>query len=347
MRLPVDRFLPLSALALLAACGGSAHTELASAPATGGPAADYPIVLGAPFTIDGTTYTPTDRMNVDQVGYAYAGSEGGSGVSAAHRTLPLPSYVEVTSLDTGRTILVRVERRGPMTGDGLVELSPGAAAQLGIGPAGKTPVRVRRVNPPEIERAALRSGQQSPARMDTPKSLVAVLLRKLNPGLPGAAAVPGSTPLPGLAGIAAEHKAPEASKPARGAVAAAAAPAVPARGRKPAVSRPAPAAPVPAPIATTPALADAVPPAVSAPKPAASHPAPAVASRGSHVVQVGAFASKANAEASAAKVGGTVSASGRLWRVRMGPYTAQNDAAAALAKAKGAGYSDARIQRAD
>jgi len=347
--LPVDRFLPFSAplalVALLAACGGSAHTELASAPVTSGPAADYPIVLGAPFTIDGTTYTPTDKMNVDQVGYAYAGSEGGTAVSAAHRTLPLPSYVEVTSLDTGRTILVRVERRGPMSGDGLVELSPGAAAQLGIDPAGKTPVRVRRVNPPEIERAALRSGQQAPARMDTPKSLVAVLLRKLNPGLPGAAATPGSTPLPGLAGIAAEQKGPSAGKPSRAAVAAAPTPPATARGRKPAPSRPAPAATAPAPT-PSPALAAATPPADPAAKPAAPHPAPAAA-HGAHVVQVGAFASKANAEASAAKVGGTVSPAGRLWRVRMGPYTAQNDAAAALAKAKGAGYSDARIQRAD
>jgi cell division protein FtsN len=69
--------------------------------------------------------------------------------------------------------------------------------------------------------------------------------------------------------------------------------------------------------------------------------------RGGSVVQVGAFSSKANAEASAAKVGGHISPAGRLWRVRMGPYAAPAEAAAALAKAKGAGYSDARIQRAD
>jgi cell division protein FtsN len=69
--------------------------------------------------------------------------------------------------------------------------------------------------------------------------------------------------------------------------------------------------------------------------------------RGGSVVQVGAFSSKANAEASAAKVGGHVSPAGRLWRVRMGPYAAPREAAAALAKAKGAGYSDARIQRDD
>lgn len=284
-----------------------------------GPAADYPIVLGAPFTIDGTTYTPADKLNVDQVGYAYAGGPGGAGISAAHRTLPLPSYAEVTSLDTGKTILVRIDRRGPMTGDGLIELSPGATAQLGIAAGGKTPVRVRRVNPPEVERAALRRGDRAPERMETPKSLVAVLLRKLNPGLPGATQAPGATPLPAAAVSAAPG-----SKPAKPA-------AVPPIAAAPAASK-APDAPL------------QPPREVAAPSKAPAAPAPV---RGSSVVQVGAFSSKANAEASAAKVGGHVSPAGRLWRVRMGPYAAPAEAAAALAKAKGAGYSDARIQRAD
>ena len=306
MRLPVDRFLPFSAFISLAACGVPTHAEVAPPHVTAGPGADYPIVVGAPFTIDGTTYTPADKMNVDQVGYAYSGGEGGMAISAAHRTLPVPSYVEVTSLESGKTILVRVERRGPMTGDGLIELSPGATAQLGVSPAGKTPVRVRRVNPPEIERAALRRGERAPDRMDTPKSLLAVLLRKLSPSLPGAAPAAGT--LPGLATVGVAQKLPAAAAAAR-----------PPRA------------------------------SVAVPKPAAVPPAalPRPPARGGSVVQVGAFSSKANAEATAAKVGGSVSPAGRLWRVRMGPYAAKGEAAAALAKAKGAGYSDARIQRAD
>jgi rare lipoprotein A len=324
MRSSVDRFLAFSALILLAAAGGAAVAKDAPVPLPSGPAADYPIVLGAPFTIDGTTYTPAEKLNVDQVGYAYAGSAGGTGISAAHRTLPLPSYVEVTSLDSGKTILVRIERRGPMTGDGLIELSPGATAQLGVAAAGKAPVRVRRVNPPEVERAALRRGDRAPERMETPKSLVAVLLRKLNPGLPGAAPAPGATPLPAPAVAAAPG-----AKPAKPATVRpiAAAPAA----SKPAASKP-PAAPA------QPAREIAAPPKA---------PAAPATSRGGSVVQVGAFSSKANAEASAAKVGGHISPAGRLWRVRMGPYAAPAEAAAALAKAKGAGYSDARIQRAD
>lgn len=318
MRSSVDRFLPFSALILLASAGGTIAAAKDALPLpTSGPAADYPIVLGAPFTIDGTTYTPTDKLNVDQVGYAYPEHDGGTAISGRHRTLPLPSYVEVTSLDTGKTILVRIERRGPMTGDGLVTLSPGATAQLGIAASGRTPVRVRRVNPPEIERSALRRGERAPERMETPKSLVAVLLRKLNPGLPGA---PGSTPLSPQ--VAAANPPVKASKPT---VATAATP--PALPRTP-HTRP-----------------DAAKPQTNAaPAIVASTANPA---RGGSVVQVGAFSSKANAEASAAKVGGHVSPAGRLWRVRMGPYASPGEAAAALAKAKGAGYSDARIQRAD
>jgi len=93
----------------------------------------------------------------------------------------------VTSLESGRTILVRLTRRGPAGGNELIGLSQGAVEQLGISPG--TPVRVRRVNPPEMERAALRTGGRAPDRMETPASLVEVLRRKL----PNGAA--GSTPL--------------------------------------------------------------------------------------------------------------------------------------------------------
>jgi rare lipoprotein A len=95
----------------------------------------------------------------------------------------LPSYAEVTDLKTGRTILVRVERRGPGDSQHAIELSPGAAAQLGIAAGSNEGVRVRRVNPPEQDRALLRSGNPAPERMATPKPLLDVLQRKLDPAL--------------------------------------------------------------------------------------------------------------------------------------------------------------------
>ncbi len=310
MRLPVNQMLPLAALALLAGCSGGGGGDQANSgplpPAGNGPAADYPVKVGDPFTIDGTTYTPVDKLNFDTVGYAALGSEGGDGVTIAHKTLPLPSYAEVTSLDSGKTILVRVERRGPMTNDRMVELSPGAAAHLGITDQARAPIRIRRVNPPEVERAMLRGGARAPARMDTPPSLLTVLKRKLDPAL-----VPVPVPTP----TASATPAPRATPSPR---------ATP--GPRP--------TPTPRPTATpTPRLS--------------LSGSPAVAQAGSYLVQVGAFGNRANAAAAAAKIGGQQRASGALTRVIIGPFSSRAAAEAALAKVRGAGYRDARIQRAD
>lgn len=310
MRFRVDHSLPLAALILLAACGGGAiDSSPALAAGSPGPAGDYPVVVGPAYSVGGTTYTPVDTMNFDTVGRAEVGGEGGSTVTAAHHTLPLPSYVEVTSLDTGRTILVRVERRGPMQSNAAIELSPGAAAQLGMVGQSRAAVRVRRVNPIEPERALLRAGQPAPARMDTPKSLLGVLYRKLDTQEGVTRPAPDAAPAPAPAPSPAPVPKPD-------------------KGKKP---KPVPA-PVPAPAPK------------SAPAPA---PAPAPAAKGKFVIQVGAFGNQANAKAAAVKTGGSLVSAGKLWRVRMGPYASEADAKAALAKAKAAGYSDARIQRAD
>ena len=114
-----------------------------------GPGSDFPVVIGEQYSVGSTVYTPADVMNYDAVGYIAVDGQG-VGISAAHHTLPVPSYVEVTSLTSGRTILVRVDRRGPMDSNRVISLSQGAAAQLGVGD--HDTVRVRRVNPPEPER---------------------------------------------------------------------------------------------------------------------------------------------------------------------------------------------------
>ncbi|VWX51618.1 SPOR domain-containing protein [Novosphingobium sp. 9U] len=320
MRLPVNHALPLAALLFLGGVGG-VHAAPA---APSGPAADYPVTVGEPFTIGSTTWTPTDQLNYDAVGVATVSADGLTGISGAHKTLPLPSYAEVTSLDSGRTILVRLVARGPMVNDVLVSLSPEAATQLGLAPGARSSVRVRRVNPPEVERAALRTGGTAPLRMDTPDSLLKVLRRKLaeqSPLMP-----PPSVPPKMPSSLAA---------------------AEPAKPNSP--SAPAPS-PKPSPAAPTPVRKVAKPEPKPAPAPTQTAPAAALkksAARGSHVVQVAAFSTAERARKVAAQLGGEVSASGRLWRVRLGPFAGSGEAAPALEKAKAAGYRDARIQRAD
>jgi rare lipoprotein A len=340
---------------MLGGQGGVGAAPATPIAAANSPRADYPVVTGDPYTIDGQTFTPEDVMNYDEVGVLALDSEGGDAVSGAHHTLPLPSYVEVTSLETGRTILVRLERRGPMQGTQLLALAPGALAQLGAQPG--VPVRVRRVNPPEDQRALLRSGQAAAPRMDTPMALVAVLKRKL----PGSNPVPNqsasSTAGPAVAagpprapGSSSEPALPSASAsvPApRQTVAEAALPPLTDASREPA-ARPSPtsvasATPeaVPSPVAS--AQAAPARPAPARPAPERPVPTPAASPKGDFVVQAAAFSTAERARQAATTLGGTVSRSGAYWRVRTGPFATRGAAEASLAKVKGAGYSDARI----
>ena len=306
MRLTVNQVLPLAALVMLNGCAfGGGREVVAQLPQANGPSADYPVVIGEPFVIAGETHTPNDQLNYDAVGYALVAAQGGETISASHKTLPLPSYVEVTSLDSGRTILVRVETRGPMSNDLLVELSPGAAAQLGVDARAQAPVRVRRVNPPEPDRALLRAGKQAPERMATPEALLKVLTRKLAENKSLAAA---SSPAP-------VESVPDMSDAIRDSVAlqSATAPAAPDhRAAQPTGSLPTDA--------TAPATAGLV-------------------------VQVAAFSTRERADAAAQALGANVSKPGKYWTVRLGPFASTAAASEGLAKARAAGYRDARIQR--
>lgn len=351
MRLPADTSARRCALALilvpaLAACGS--HEPLASASGAGaavaanGPAADYPMVIGEPYRVGATLYTPADTMNYDEVGYAAA--DGGAGVTGSHHTLPLPSYVEVTSLTTGKTILVRLSRRGPLDGDSVIALSPAAFAQLGAS-AGE-PVRVRRVNPPEEERAALRAGRTAPPRMDTPTSLIAVLKRKLpDAGSASLAARPAAKTTP-LAQVALPPSSASQQRPVQQ-------PALAPAGVTQAAARKAPP-PLP-PLSSTPPqtapstssrpvvvarLEEASPHAVATPSPPrAVAPDP----DGVFIVQAAAMSTVERARKVASAIGGSVSQSGRYYRVRTGPFATRQQAEASLAKVRAAGYSDARI----
>jgi len=118
----------------------------------------------------------------DEVGYAgvrgVAGGDDGS-VVMVHRSLPAGSFVEVTSLETGRTILALVT--ATMDGaDHLADLSPAAARMLGSS-SSQIPVRVRTVTPTGQDQAALQSGRAAMDRPDTPPVLLNALRKQLQP----------------------------------------------------------------------------------------------------------------------------------------------------------------------
>jgi rare lipoprotein A len=137
---------------------------------------DVPVKIGRPYSVRGVTYVPAADPTYDMLGQAsWYGSESGDTtangerfrakwVTAAHTTLPLPSYVEVTALETGRTILVRVNDRGPFARGRIIDLSRGAARELGIEGRGTAPVRVRLVTPDEEDAKRLRKGKPARAR---------------------------------------------------------------------------------------------------------------------------------------------------------------------------------------
>lgn len=160
----LHRFVPVLLGLLVAGC------------ASYQPVTDSPVRIGPPYRVKGVTYVPAAQPLYDEVGTAsWYGSESGNRtargekfrpkwISAAHKTLPLPSYVEVTNLDTGRTALVRVNDRGPFAQGRIIDLSRGAADLLGIRQQGHAPVRVRRVDPPEKDRKRLRKGKAARER---------------------------------------------------------------------------------------------------------------------------------------------------------------------------------------
>ena len=117
--------------------------------------------VNKPYQVKGQWYTPKYQTDYDETGLAswygdyFHGRPTSNGekfdmnkISAAHKTLPLPSYVEVTNLDNGKKLYVRVNDRGPFVDDRIIDLSKKAAEILGSKQTGIARVRVRQVSPP-------------------------------------------------------------------------------------------------------------------------------------------------------------------------------------------------------
>ena len=156
--------VPLAAV-LCVACAGSERTygpASARVVAFGEPVpkGGGTYKLGEPYEVDGQWFTPQEDPGYDRIGdasyyaYEFHGRRTANGeifdmwaLTAAHPTLPLPSYVYVTNLQNGRTLLLRVNDRGPYAKDRVVDVSKTAARYLGFEMRGTTRVRVRYAGP--------------------------------------------------------------------------------------------------------------------------------------------------------------------------------------------------------
>ena len=143
---------------LLTGCGGGQKASTdgyqVKDAQTAAPAGGYKV--GKPYQINGVWYYPSEDYSYDETGIAswYGPDFHGkytangdvfdqNGVTAAHRTLPMPSIVRVTNLENGRSIEVKVNDRGPFAHGRILDLSKHAAELLGMDMQGTARVRVQ------------------------------------------------------------------------------------------------------------------------------------------------------------------------------------------------------------
>lgn len=114
-----------------------------------------------PYTLGGVTYQPMPSANgysesglASWYGTKFHGKQTANGeiydmfkMTAAHKTLPLPSYVKVTNVENGLSVVVRVNDRGPFHGDRLIDLSYVAAKKLGFADSGLANVAIEGIDP--------------------------------------------------------------------------------------------------------------------------------------------------------------------------------------------------------
>ena len=111
--------------------------------------------VGNPYEVDGKWYYPREDYSYNEVGVAsWYGEDFHNGITAngerydmhamtaAHKTLPLPSIVKITNLENGRSVILRVNDRGPFVANRIIDVSRYAAEKLGFHAKGTTRVRV-------------------------------------------------------------------------------------------------------------------------------------------------------------------------------------------------------------
>jgi rare lipoprotein A len=145
-----------------------------------------------PYVVFGKTYTPitndkpfTQRGVSSWYGKKFHGQKTSSGelydmykMTAAHPTLPIPSYARVTSLANGKQVILRINDRGPFHAGRVIDVSYTAALKLGLLGKGSQEVEVERLLPDEIDRIVASRGKSAPARSEraAPAEIAALMM---------------------------------------------------------------------------------------------------------------------------------------------------------------------------
>ncbi|MEE8188074.1 MAG: septal ring lytic transglycosylase RlpA family protein [Kiloniellales bacterium] len=161
--------------------------------------------IGNPYQVDGVWYYPKADYGYKETGIASwygPGFHGRStangetydenGLTAAHRTLPLPTMVQVTNLENGRSIKLRINDRGPFKNGRIIDVSRRAAQLLGFHRGGTAKVRVEIIEDESRRLAVLALSREAARFAPEPAPMVPVTVRDLEAG-PDAIEAPLST----------------------------------------------------------------------------------------------------------------------------------------------------------
>jgi rare lipoprotein A len=291
--------------------------------------------VGKPYEVDGEWYRPHEDSSYDRVGKAswygelFQGRRTANGeiydmdrLSAAHPTLPLPVYAQVTNLSNDRSIIVRVNDRGPYANDRIIDLSRRSAEVLGFRRSGTATVRVR-----YLGRAPLNGDDRYERRYLANRSWMHYASRGES-GTHNQDSIALASPPGGGKSLAEEEAASYGEK----------------ASVRPPATRDAEA------LGQKTSLR-AASESTGSKRPTQVQPVQAGASAGALLIQAGSFKNKDNADRARATlstiapvdvaemdVGGDI-----YFRVRVGPFSTETEAESALSRVTGAGYQGAKI----
>ncbi|SCZ58068.1 septal ring lytic transglycosylase RlpA family protein [Thiohalomonas denitrificans] len=161
------------------------------------------VVFGKRYRVSDSAEAFVERGLASWYGTKFHGRRTSSGevydmykMTAAHKSLPLPTYVEVTNLNTGRSVVVKVNDRGPFHDDRIIDLSYAAARKLEFTRSGTAPVEIRAIDPTKPTRSIERTQPAMEVRLsDENESTVTVRPATLAAAAPGEIAAIEAAPL--------------------------------------------------------------------------------------------------------------------------------------------------------